>query len=82
MWRKGVPTSTVIQRIIFWQHKTIQMMYEIIYKALEDVDPDGVRHPTNRQRENGMASTSHVAAVTGGGDEKKAANMTRFCPNQ
>ncbi|XP_050375681.1 phospholipase D beta 1 [Argentina anserina] len=34
MWPEGVPTSTPIQRILFWQHKTMQMMYEMIYKAL------------------------------------------------
>ncbi|KAM5572642.1 phospholipase D beta 1 [Rosa sericea] len=34
MWPEGVPTSTPLQRILFWQHKTMQMMYEMIYKAL------------------------------------------------
>ncbi|KAA8522329.1 hypothetical protein F0562_013310 [Nyssa sinensis] len=35
MWPEGVPTSTATQRILFWQHNTMQMMYEVIYKALE-----------------------------------------------
>ncbi|KAB2018217.1 hypothetical protein ES319_D08G214100v1 [Gossypium barbadense] len=34
MWPEGVTTSNPIQRILFWQHKTMQMMYDIIYKAL------------------------------------------------
>ncbi|XWS38435.1 hypothetical protein CRYUN_Cryun19dG0131400 [Craigia yunnanensis] len=34
MWPEGVTTSTAIQRILFWQHKTMQMMHDIIYKAL------------------------------------------------
>ncbi|KAE8694616.1 Phospholipase D gamma 3 [Hibiscus syriacus] len=34
MWPEGVTTSAPIQRILFWQHKTMQMMYDIIYKAL------------------------------------------------
>ncbi|KAL6182104.1 hypothetical protein ACLB2K_043527 [Fragaria x ananassa] len=34
MWPEGVPTSTPLQRILFWQHKTMQMMYEMIYMAL------------------------------------------------
>ncbi|KAK8584135.1 hypothetical protein V6N12_068384 [Hibiscus sabdariffa] len=34
MWPEGVTTSDAIQRILFWQHKTMQMMYDIIYKAL------------------------------------------------
>ncbi|KAL6280243.1 hypothetical protein ACE6H2_017124 [Prunus campanulata] len=40
MWPEGVPTSTPIQRILFWQHKTMQMMYETIYKALKEVGLD------------------------------------------
>ncbi|KAK9276408.1 hypothetical protein L1049_005941 [Liquidambar formosana] len=41
MWPEGVPTSTPTQRILFWQHKTMQMMYEAIYKALVEV---GLEH--------------------------------------
>ncbi|XP_034709096.1 phospholipase D beta 2-like [Vitis riparia] len=37
MWPEGVPTGAATQRILFWQHKTMQMMYETIYKALEEV---------------------------------------------
>ncbi|KAF8379386.1 hypothetical protein HHK36_028820 [Tetracentron sinense] len=37
MWPEGVPTGTATQRILFWQNKTMQMMYETIYKALEEV---------------------------------------------
>jgi phospholipase D1/2 len=37
MWPEGVPTSTATQRILFWQNKTMQMMYEVIYAALEEV---------------------------------------------
>ncbi|KAM7525676.1 hypothetical protein LguiA_015578 [Lonicera macranthoides] len=37
MWPEGVPTSTPIQRILFWQNKTMQMMYDVIYAALEEV---------------------------------------------
>ncbi|KAI3985531.1 hypothetical protein MKX01_033845 [Papaver californicum] len=45
MWPEGVPTSTPTQRILFWQHKTMQMMYEIVYKALEEVGLENVEHP-------------------------------------
>ncbi|XP_042505281.1 phospholipase D gamma 1-like [Macadamia integrifolia] len=41
MWPEGVPTGTATQRILFWQNKTMQMMYETIYKALEEV---GLEH--------------------------------------
>ncbi|PSS13984.1 Phospholipase D beta like [Actinidia chinensis var. chinensis] len=37
MWPEGNPTGAATQRILFWQHKTMQMMYETIYKALEEV---------------------------------------------
>nr|XP_011463801.1 PREDICTED: phospholipase D beta 1-like [Fragaria vesca subsp. vesca] len=34
MWPEGDPTSVPVQRILLWQHKTMQMMYGMIYKAL------------------------------------------------
>ncbi|PRQ17871.1 putative phospholipase D [Rosa chinensis] len=37
MWPEGDPTSVPLQRILLWQHKTMQMMYEMIYKALKEV---------------------------------------------
>ncbi|KAL1818583.1 phospholipase D beta 1 [Daucus carota subsp. sativus] len=37
MWPEGNPTSAPTQAILFWQHKTMQMMYETIYKALVEV---------------------------------------------
>ncbi|CAL5441781.1 unnamed protein product [Camellia sinensis] len=37
MWPEGNPTSAATQKILFWQNKTMQMMYETIYKALVEV---------------------------------------------
>ncbi|CAM8888866.1 unnamed protein product [Rhodiola kirilowii] len=37
MWPEGVPTGAATQRILFWQHKTMQMMYETIFKALVEM---------------------------------------------
>ncbi|GAB2224584.1 hypothetical protein Droror1_Dr00005346 [Drosera rotundifolia] len=37
MWPEGDPKSIPMQRILFWQYKTMQMMYEIIYQALVEV---------------------------------------------
>ncbi|KAJ8748941.1 hypothetical protein K2173_013378 [Erythroxylum novogranatense] len=34
MWPEGAPTGAATQRILFWQHKTMQMMYQTIYRAL------------------------------------------------
>lgn len=45
MWPEGVPTSTATQRILFWQFKTMQMMYETIYKALQEAGLDNKYEP-------------------------------------
>ncbi|XVE57804.1 hypothetical protein DITRI_Ditri04bG0119300 [Diplodiscus trichospermus] len=45
MWPEGVTTSTAIQRILFWQHETMQMMYDIIYKALVEVGLENKYEP-------------------------------------
>ncbi|KAI7748607.1 hypothetical protein M8C21_012407, partial [Ambrosia artemisiifolia] len=37
MWPEGVPSGSATQRILFWQNKTMQMMYQTIYKALVEV---------------------------------------------
>ncbi|GJU01547.1 phospholipase D gamma 1-like protein [Tanacetum coccineum] len=37
MWPEGVPTGSATQRILFWQNKTMQMMYQTIYNALVEV---------------------------------------------
>ncbi|KAL8119148.1 phospholipase D gamma 1-like [Apium graveolens] len=37
MWPEGNPTSAPTQAILYWQNKTMQMMYETIYKALVEV---------------------------------------------
>nr|KYP76923.1 Phospholipase D beta 1 [Cajanus cajan] len=45
MWPEGVPTGAATQRILFWQHKTMQMMYETIYKALVEVGLEAAFSP-------------------------------------
>ncbi|XP_075656523.1 phospholipase D gamma 1-like [Castanea sativa] len=45
MWPEGVPTSIPIQRILYWQHKTMQMMYEMIYNALKEVGLENKYEP-------------------------------------
>ncbi|KAF5744338.1 putative phospholipase d beta [Tripterygium wilfordii] len=45
MWPEGVPTGAATQRILFWQHKTMQMMYETIYKTLVEVGLEGAFSP-------------------------------------
>ncbi|TQE12598.1 hypothetical protein C1H46_001810 [Malus baccata] len=62
MWPEGVPSSTPIQRILFWQNKTMQMMYEMIYKALKEAGLENKYCPQdylnffclgNREKPNG-----------------------------
>ncbi|PIN16225.1 Phospholipase D [Handroanthus impetiginosus] len=45
MWPEGNPTGAATQRILFWQHKTMQMMYETIYKALAEVGLEDAYSP-------------------------------------
>ncbi|KQK23957.1 hypothetical protein BRADI_1g77265v3 [Brachypodium distachyon] len=45
MWPEGNPTGAPTQRILYWQKKTMQMMYEIIYGALKEVGLDGKYEP-------------------------------------
>ncbi|CAI0414143.1 unnamed protein product, partial [Linum tenue] len=67
MWPEGVPTSTPTQRILFWQQKTMQMMYETIYKALVEVGLDTKYEPQdylnffclgNREAADGEAASN------------------------
>ncbi|GAU20683.1 hypothetical protein TSUD_230970, partial [Trifolium subterraneum] len=41
----GVPSSRATQRILFWQFKTMQMMYETIYKALVEAELENEYEP-------------------------------------
>ncbi|KAF6151001.1 hypothetical protein GIB67_016479 [Kingdonia uniflora] len=36
MWPEGDPTGFLLQSILHWKHKTMQMMYGTVYKALEE----------------------------------------------
>ncbi|XVE73955.1 hypothetical protein DITRI_Ditri11bG0159800 [Diplodiscus trichospermus] len=45
MYPEGVPTGAATQRILFWQHKTMQMMYETIYRALVEAGLEGAFQP-------------------------------------
>ncbi|KAL3498754.1 hypothetical protein ACH5RR_041486 [Cinchona calisaya] len=69
MWPEGVPTSTATQRILFWQHNTMQMMYEIIYKALVAVGLERTYEPQDflnffclGNREAGISDSKSSAA--------------------
>ncbi|ESQ38295.1 hypothetical protein EUTSA_v10029240mg [Eutrema salsugineum] len=45
MWPEGDPTTIYMQNILYYQRKTMQMMYQTIYKTLEEVGLDGQYEP-------------------------------------
>jgi phospholipase D1/2 len=45
MWPEGNPTGAATQRILYWQNKTMQMMYETIYRALKEAGLDDMYEP-------------------------------------
>ncbi|KAK4787787.1 hypothetical protein SAY86_011620 [Trapa natans] len=45
MFPEGVPTSAPSQRILYWQRKTMEMMYGIVYKALVEAGCDKEYEP-------------------------------------
>ncbi|CAN6808854.1 unnamed protein product [Brassica oleracea] len=45
MWPEGDPTNMFMQSILYWQYKTMQMMYQTIYKALVEAELDGQYEP-------------------------------------
>ncbi|KAK9076721.1 hypothetical protein SSX86_005055 [Deinandra increscens subsp. villosa] len=74
MWPEGSPTSTATQRILFWQNKTMQMMYEVIYKALQEVGLEHTYEPQDyliffclgtRESSLGVDSTSDEKGFNG-----------------
>ncbi|KAM7474594.1 hypothetical protein LguiB_021837 [Lonicera macranthoides] len=45
MWPEGVPSSSAVQEILFWQGQTMSMMYKIIAEALEKAGLSDKYHP-------------------------------------
>ncbi|CAN6314264.1 unnamed protein product [Urochloa humidicola] len=80
MWPEGNPTGTPTQRILYWQKKTMQMMYEIIYKALKEVGLDGKYEPQdylnffclgNREAEDTSSSSSGAFSASNPQDQAR-----------
>ncbi|KAL6659935.1 hypothetical protein ACP70R_002057 [Stipagrostis hirtigluma subsp. patula] len=85
MWPEGNPTGTPTQRILYWQKKTMEMMYAIIYRALKEVGLDGQYEPQdylnffclgNREAED-TPSTSG-GPVSAGNPQDQARKNRRF----
>ncbi|CAH2071316.1 unnamed protein product [Thlaspi arvense] len=45
MWPEGDPKSKPMQRILYYQYETMQMMYRTIYETLVEVGLDGQHEP-------------------------------------
>lgn len=82
MWPEGAPTSITTQRILFWQHKTMQMMYEMIYNALKEAGLENKYEPQdylnffclgNREAPDGQTPSGVGASST----EKTPQALTR-----
>ncbi|KAL6011807.1 hypothetical protein ACLOJK_002273 [Asimina triloba] len=37
LWPEGIPSSAAVQEILFWQNRTMQMMYDIVAKELKSM---------------------------------------------
>ncbi|GFZ10488.1 phospholipase D delta [Actinidia rufa] len=46
MWPEGVPSSSSVQQILFWQGQTMQMMYEIVAQEVKAMNLDH-SHPND-----------------------------------
>uniref|UniRef100_A0A452ZQM7 phospholipase D n=1 Tax=Aegilops tauschii subsp. strangulata TaxID=200361 RepID=A0A452ZQM7_AEGTS len=82
MWPEGKPTGHIAQRILYWQNKTMQMMYEIIYRALKEVGLDDVYEPQDYLvffcLGNREASDSPSASSTADSPQEQARKNRRF----
>ncbi|KAG6399261.1 hypothetical protein SASPL_140737 [Salvia splendens] len=74
MWPEGVPTSTPTQRILFWQYNTMQMMYETIYKALQEVGMENEYEPQDYL--NFFCLGNRETDVSGGKPDTKSSSGT------
>ncbi|XP_065864795.1 phospholipase D beta 1-like isoform X2 [Euphorbia lathyris] len=87
MWPEGVPTGAATQRILFWQHKTMQMMYETIYKALVEVGLENAFCPQdylnffclgNRESVDSCDITNSASAVPANSPQALSRKSRRF----
>ncbi|RLN18952.1 phospholipase D gamma 1-like [Panicum miliaceum] len=83
MWPEGNPTGAATQRILYWQNKTMQMMYETIYRALKEAGLDDMYEPQdylnffclgNREVEDSTSDASN----TGNNPQEQARKNRRF----
>lgn len=81
MWPEGAPASIPTQRILFWQNKTMQMMYEMIYNALKEAGLENKYEPQDYLNffclGNREAPDGQTASVGASSAEKTPQALTR-----
>ncbi|KAJ1289710.1 hypothetical protein BS78_02G185300 [Paspalum vaginatum] len=45
MWPEGVPAGEAVQAILLWNRRTVEMMYGVVAKAIDDAGLRGQAHP-------------------------------------
>ncbi|KAK3156965.1 hypothetical protein QOZ80_2AG0114420 [Eleusine coracana subsp. coracana] len=85
MWPEGNPTGIPTQRILYWQNKTMQMMYETIYRALKEAGLDEIYEPQDYlnffclgNREVPDRTGTSNASNTPNNPQEQARNNRRF----
>ncbi|KAJ1296522.1 hypothetical protein BS78_01G307700 [Paspalum vaginatum] len=85
MWPEGNPTGAATQRILYWQHKTMQMMYETIYRALKEVGLEDMYEPQDYlnffclgNREVADSTSTSNASNTANNPQEQARKNRRF----
>ncbi|CAD6211717.1 unnamed protein product [Miscanthus lutarioriparius] len=85
MWPEGNPTGAATQRILYWQNKTMQMMYETIYTALKEVGLDDMYEPQDYlnffclgNREVADSTSTSNASNTANNPQEQARKNRRF----
>ncbi|XP_062213859.1 phospholipase D beta 1-like [Phragmites australis] len=85
MWPEGNPTGAPTQRILYWQKKTMQMMYEIIYKALKEVGLENTYEPQDYlnffclgNRESDDAPSTSSGSFSDSNPQDQARKSRRF----
>ncbi|XP_059641654.1 phospholipase D gamma 1-like [Cornus florida] len=87
MWPEGDPTSCVTQQILYWQYNTMQMMYEEIYKVLQEVGLDNKYEPQdylnffclgNREAQDTESTSNHRNPFASKTPEELTTKYRRF----
>ncbi|KAF2582022.1 hypothetical protein F2Q68_00002320 [Brassica cretica] len=67
MWPEGNPTNIIVQSILHYQYKTMQMMYRTIYEALVEAGLDVSKHSSrNQPKKNAKPNAAQAQPLKSG----------------